>query len=285
MFPSKLFARIVASILIVALLSNCATVHTPLPRSDYSKLSWPHSYAVTTKDGKVREASNIEKADSSLTIINPSDLSSMDRKSYPVTIPYSQITSIDRLEHHNILHLEVGIETGKNSGDPSPHYTSTMGVFELGYVTGESRPVRPKWGFGGTMMAALGNEARIGIKARARYRFNPWLSSDIVAGPMLTTFHEGFFNGFIGGLALNVGSSITLRSEYMVWGVNAWRENTGYYAFHKYTSVEHPAGYEQVWYNGATFQGTAAGIVLAVAGVGVLALFIWLIADPIEVGY
>jgi hypothetical protein len=282
-FHSKLIARLVASFLIVSLLSNCATVRTPVPPSDYRKISWPHTYAVTTKDGKVREASNIQKADSSLTVVNSSDLSS-DQLGYPVTIPYRDIKSIERIGQHSILHVEVGIETGKNSGDPSLHYTSTIGVFELGYVTGELRPVRPKWGFGGTMMAALGNEARIGLKARARYRFNPWLSSDIVAGPMVTTFHDGFFNGFIGGLALNVGSSITLRSEYMVWGVNAWRENTGYYAYDKYTFIEHPAGYEQVWYNGATFRGTAAGIVLAVAGAGVIALFIWLSANPIEFG-
>ena len=285
MFCSKLIGRLVTSILVVSLLANCASVRTPLPPSEYRQISWPHTYAVTTKDGKVREASNIQEADSSLTIINPSDLSSMDRASYPVTIPYSQITSIDRLEHHSILHVEVGIETGKNSGDSSLHYTSTIGVFELGYVSGELRPVRPTWGFGGTVMFALGNEARVGLKARARYRFNPWLSSDIVAGPMLTTPHDGFFNGFIGGLALNVGSSITLRSEYMVWGVDPWRQNTGYYTYDKYTFIEHPAGYEQVWYNGATFRGTAAGVVLAVAGIGVVALVIMLSTHPIEIGY
>jgi hypothetical protein len=281
MVPSRLIARIIVALLAVTLLANCATVRTPVPPSDYHKISWPHTYAITSKDGKVREASNIEKTDSSLTIMNLSDLSA-DHHGYPVTLRYDDITSIDRLGRKSILHLEVGLETGKNFGDPSLHYSNTIGIFEVGYVSGERRPVRPRWGFGGTMMAALGNEARIGLKARARYHFNSWLSSDIVAGPMLTTPHDGFFNGFVGGLGLNLGDAITLRSEYMLWGVNSWRENTGYYAFDKYTYIDHPAGYEQVWYNGATVRGTAAGVILAVAGVGVVAFIIWLSTDPIQ---
>ena len=161
------------------------------------------------------------------------------------------------------LHTQAGFVVGKNYGDESLRgFSETQGVAELGYVTGESKSDFPRWDFGGTSYLALTDPMRPGGKAIARRRFNPKLDLDISAGPMITYESSGPFNGFIGGVALNV-SFVTLRSEYMSWPTEPWDEYTyenGVIA----SVISHPSGHEQIWFNGLSFNGTASWVTAAI---------------------
>jgi hypothetical protein len=247
----------------LAVASGCATVRTTIPPSEYKNLRWPTTYTIISRDGEIREASDILKQDSSLVVVRPR-YPLNDRRKYPVTIAYDDIESIETVQHRNILHVEAGAEGGPNLGDDSDEYSSWIGVIELGYVAGElTRPVPRGWGYGGTMFVALGESAaRVGLKARARYRFNPDLSLDFGAGPMLDTPDDGFLAGFVGGVGLRAWSSLSVRSEIVTYHVKPWSERE--------THVNHPGGTEVVWYNGAAVLGTPAWITMGVAFVAII---------------
>lgn len=80
---------------------------------------------------------------------------------------------------------------------------------------------------------------------------------------MITYDSSGLFNGFVGGVALNV-KFLTLRSEYMTWPVEAW-DDTHYSGGIPYEVVHHPGGHEQIWFNGVTMNGNASRVVVAIA--------------------
>ena len=168
------------------------------------------------------------------------------------------------------LHIQSGLEAGHNFSAEDHNTTTTRAIAELGYVTGKNAKEFPAWDFGGTGYLAMSEDFRPGIKAIARRRFNPDTSLDLSAGPMITYDSSGLFNGFIGGVSMN-WKFLTLRSEFMTWPVPAWDQGLSTPDLVNYT-VHHPAGHEQVWYNGVAFNGET-GLLAAVLGfVAMLAL-------------
>ena len=90
---------------------------------------------------------------------------------------------------------------------------------------------------------------------------------------MLTSWNDGLFNGFIGGVGVNLGSFFTLKSEYMLYGVPPWRES-GYTYSDGYTYRNYPGGYEKVWYNGVAFRGTLGWVTASVGSVALIAFVV-----------
>lgn len=168
------------------------------------------------------------------------------------------------------LHIQSGLEAGHNFGAEDHNTTATRAIVELGYVPGRNRSAFPAWDFGGTGYLAMSEDFRPGIKAIARRRFNPDLSLDLSAGPMITYDSSGLFNGFIGGVSLNM-KVVTFRSEFMTWPVPAWDQGLSTPDLVNYT-VHHPAGHEQVWYNGVAFNGETGLLVAALGFVAMLAI-------------
>ena len=251
----------------VAVSSGCASVPTTVPRSDYDTLPLPKNYTITSRAGETWEASNLVKRDSTFVIERPR-YPLNDRRHYPVALHYDEIESIATIKHRNVMHVETGGEWGPNLGTESGEYNAWVGVVEMGYVSGEfDRPRKPGWEYGGTMFITLGaSEARVGVKARARHRFNESLALDFGAGPMFDEVDDGFFAGFVGGIGVNAWSALSLRSEVVTYHVKPWREDTG-----NNTYIDHPGGgTEVVWYNGASFLGTPAWITLGVVLVGTI---------------
>jgi len=167
------------------------------------------------------------------------------------------------------LHSQFGVAVGNNFGDEPRDFSETQAVAELGYVQGGLKADTPRWSFGGTSYLMITEDLRPGIKAIARRRLAHNVSLDISAGPMITYDSSGLFNGFTGGVALNV-SFLTLRSEFVSWPFEAWDQyhysNDGLSS----TVERHPGGHEQVWFNGVAFNGAARGGVFAVVTVPVL---------------
>lgn len=160
------------------------------------------------------------------------------------------------------LHQEAGIDVGHNfGGEPLRKNGATQLVGELGYVAGESGTDYPRWDFGGTGYLMLSDPMRPGIKAIARRRFSRDVALDFSAGPMITYDSSAWFNGFIGGVALNY-KFLTLRSGYMAWPFEPWDDVHS--AGDPYSSYHHPGGHEHVWYNGLTINGNASWIVVGV---------------------
>jgi hypothetical protein len=199
-----------------------------------------------------------------------------------VSLRFNEIQSISRIKHESLVYVESGVEHGANHGAESEFFSKNFLVIDMGYVTGERKyEEHPPWGFGGTLMIAASDQAfRIGLKARARYRWKPYLSFDATAGPMLTSWNDGFINGFVGGVNVNAGSFFTIRSEYMTYQVDPWRE--AHYNFPGgYVYTQHPGGYEKVWYNGVAFRGTLGWVT---AGVGSAAMIVFMIAALAALG-
>jgi hypothetical protein len=162
------------------------------------------------------------------------------------------------------LHTQAGVLVGNNFGDEGYHdFGETQAIAELGYVTGGPRGATPRWGFGGTGYLLLSDPMRPGLKAIARRRFNQDVSLDFSAGPMITYNSSGTFNGFTGGVALNV-KFLTLRSEYVTWPFEAWDDYI-YVEGQPPAIIHYPSGHEQVWFNGVSMNGTASWVVVAVA--------------------
>ena len=100
------------------------------------------------------------------------------------------------------------------------------------------------------------------MKAIARRRFAEDVSLDFSAGPMITYDSSGLFNGFTGGLALNL-KFITFRSEYVSWPIEPWDEY--YYPVGQPAVItHHPSGHEQIWFNGVSMNGTASWVTAAI---------------------
>lgn len=266
--------RLVPPALVIVLFSGCATILTPIPPSEYGGLSGAHTLRVTTTNGERRETSQLDIEDSTLTIIKPR-AAMHDPRTYPVSYRFSEIRSVASIKQESLVYVESGVETGKNHGAESQYYSETFLMIEMGYLSGErARPEPPRWGFGGTFLVAASNmDFRAGMKARARYRFNRHLSCDVTAGPMLTSWNDGLFNGFIGGVGVNLGSFFTLKSEYMLYGVPPWRES-GYTYSDGYTYTNYPGGYEKVWYNGVAFRGTLGWVTASVGSVALIAFVV-----------
>jgi hypothetical protein len=275
-FSTDSLRRWVALPTALLLLTSCATVHHVVPPEDYRKLHWPNTYHVKTKGELERVSSSIESNDSSLVIVRPS-YPLQDKRHYPVTIPYHQIESIETQKQESVLFIELGAVTGKNFGDESDSYARNRVIFELGYLTGKrDKFVAPRWDKGLTFYLGAGDaESRIGLKARARYRMNNTISFDVGAGPLFNWWDGHFVNGFVGGIGVGITPYINLRSEYMSFGIDEWKTGSGA------STVTHPSGLEQVWYNGATFSGAPAWFAIGVAGAAFVALLvIFIIAPP-----
>ncbi len=163
------------------------------------------------------------------------------------------------------LHTQFGLVHGNNFGDePLQGFSAVQGVAELGYVTGGPRAATPRWGFGGTGYLLIDDPLVPGMKAIARRRFSKDMSLDFSAGPMITYNSSGTFNGFTGGVALNL-KFITLRSEYVSWPVEPWNEYAYPEGHPEGVATYHPSGHEQVWFNGVTMNGTASWVSVAIA--------------------
>jgi hypothetical protein len=165
------------------------------------------------------------------------------------------------------LHTQAGVVFGHNySAESERKLGDTQAIAELGYVTGESKTDQPKWGYGATSYLMLSDPMRPGVKAIVRRRLNPDVDLDLSAGPMITYDSSGLYNGFIGGVALNV-RFLTFRSEYMSWPVEPWDEYN--YNSVPQSVVHHSSGHEQIWYNGLSMNGVASWVTAAVA-VGII---------------
>jgi hypothetical protein len=258
------------------LFSSCATVLTPIPPAEYQNLSGTHTVRVTPKEGDWHDANRMAVKDSTLTILRP-QFPEYDKRKYPVSYKFSEIESISKIKQESLVYIEAGVEGGgPNQGAESEFYSKTFLVIDMGYLSGErAKPERPRWGFGGTIMTAMSDQDfRMGAKARVRYRINRHFSADVTAGPMLTSWNDGLINGFVGGVSFNAGRFLTLRSEYMTYEVAPWREDN--YSFPTgHQCIQHPGGYEKVWYNGVALRG---GMGWATATVGTGLMFLYLIA-------
>lgn len=163
------------------------------------------------------------------------------------------------------LHTQFGLVHGNNFGDdPLQGFSATVGVAELGYVTGGPRAATPRWGFGGTAYLLLDDPMKPGMKAIARRRFNPDTSLDFSAGPMITYDSSGLLNGFTGGVALNF-KFLTFRSEYVTWPVEPWNEYSYPPGHPEGVATYHASGHEKVWFNGVSMNGTASWVTVAIA--------------------
>jgi hypothetical protein len=161
------------------------------------------------------------------------------------------------------LHTQAGLVIGSNHGDePKMDFSEGQLVAELGYVTGGPRAATPQWGFGGTSYLLMAEELWPGMKAIARRRFNSNVSLDLSAGSMITYNSSGLFNGFTGGLALNI-HFVTLRSEYVTWPIEPWDEYN-YQGSQPLPVVHHPSGHQKVWFNGVSMNGTASWVTVAI---------------------
>lgn len=265
------------SALLFCVVSGCATVRTTVPPEKYDELRWPADYRITSRDGEVRKTNYVKSDDSTLTIVAPTN-PAWDRRQYPVTLRYSEIDSIEREQTISVLYLEAGAIYGKNFGVESNVHSDWRAVFELGYMSGERSDFsKPRWDLGGTAyLAAADTDSRIGLRARARYRAHRNISFGISAGPLFGWWDGSFFNGFVGGGSVNFGSWFALRSEYMAYNAPPWLEDVGE------TFVEHPGGYEQVWYNGAVLSGTPAWFTVGVGAGAFVALIILFMINPPE---
>ena len=260
---------------LAVVFSGCATVATPIPPSEYESLNHRRTVRVTPREGDWYETSEMSITDSTLTIVRP-HYAEWDQRRYPVTYRLDEIESVASIKHVSLVYIESGVEHGSaNHGAASQFYSETLFVIDMGYLSGErSDREHPRWGFGGTIMTAMGEDFRMGAKARIRYRMSQTFSLDATAGPMLTSWNDGLFNGFVGGMNLNAGP-FSFRSEYMTYKVPSWTaEDYSYPTGHTYT--HHPGGYEKVWYNGVAFQGTLGWVT---AGVGTVAMFVYVAAS------
>ena len=208
------------SAILVALTCGCATVLTPVPGSEYAKLEEVRTYHVVTKSGEKRTTSKQSVNDSTLVITKPA-AALHDPRPYPVSIPLSDIESISTVRYENLVYVESGIQAGKNYGDYSPTFSPFLFTTELGYISGErGKSVKSLIGYGATMyFAGSSHDFRGGIKARVRYRFNNAISIDAAGGPLL-----GNNAGFVSSLGVNLGSAVTLKSEWMSAEFEPWTE-------------------------------------------------------------
>lgn len=265
--------RIPVSLLVIALLSGCSTVRITVPPSEYRKLSWPHTYEVVTKDGEIREASWIETPDTALVIMRPR-FAMKDPRSYPVSIHYDQIDSITTTRRVSLVYLEMGFVTGKNFGVESPDYSKNRATFDVGYMGGDHNPYnRPRWDGGVTLyLAASERDTRVGLKGHANYRLNRSIQFDLAAGPLFNWWDGNTFNGFVGGVGVDLSPWFSLKSEYTTWKVEPWQDGD---------LVEHSGGYEQVWYNGAAIRGGPAWFTAGLgAGALTVLIILFMISPP-----
>ncbi|HEX6792157.1 MAG TPA: hypothetical protein VF247_12670 [Candidatus Krumholzibacteria bacterium] len=258
--------RRAAAFAAIALISGCATVRTPVPPAAYRILPPSDTYTITSSDGEVHEANDIKTTDSTLVIVRPR-YTPYDRHRYPVTLRYDEIESIETSEHVSLLYLEAGAVAGKNFGAASPDYSRWRATFDVGYLTGEREPVdAPRWDYGGTLFLGISDrDTRVGLKGHALHRFNRTVALDVNAGPLFNWWDGNTFNGFVGGVGVDLGPYFSLQSEYTTFKVEPWSEGSGG------DTIHHPGGYEQVWYNGAALHGRPAWVTV---GLGVAAFVV-----------
>lgn len=255
------------------LLLGCASVGTQLEPDEYCSLGYKN-VRVKTVQNETIQAIGVSCIDSTVTL-QRATYPGYDRHEYPLKLAKRDIVSMERVRLESLIYIESGVEHGVNHGLESDYFSETAFIAEIGYLSGEraSRP-HQRWGFGGTfyMLASL-DDIRGGLKVRAVHRFNKTLSLGLGAGPML---NHGHFNGWVAGAGFNVGSYVTIKSEYMVFGIDPWTEYGPNYQY-----VYKPGGDEKVWYNGialrngagwiATTVGSATLLLLVIASLGALA--------------
>ncbi|HEU4365124.1 MAG TPA: hypothetical protein VFT13_06620 [Candidatus Krumholzibacteria bacterium] len=226
---------------------------------------------VRTSEGKNIDAIGLRSVDSTL-VLSRARYPEYDRHSYPLIIPMRDVESVDKIKVESLVYIETGVEGGKNYGVESGSFSPTILAVDIGYLSGEraSRP-RPRFGYGATLYAmASMDDFRGGLKVRGRYRFNRQMSMDLAGGPMLAGGHPGTFNGYVASLGVNLGSYVTFKSEYVVFGIEARRE----YDYSTDTYTYYPGGDERVWYNGIAFRNGAGWAATVVGGGGLLFVLI-----------
>ncbi len=233
-------------VVVMAFVSGCATVLTPLPESEFHHLDENRTYYIVTKSGETRQTAKQTIEDSTLVIRKPR-AALHDPRPYPARISMSDIESISTVRTENLVYVESGLQAGKNYGDDSQGFSPFLFVTELGYISGErGRTTKPPAGYGATLyMAASNNDFRGALKARVRYRFNRHVSIDGAGGPLLGD------SGFVTSLGVNLGTFVTLKTEWMSYEFEPWTDYDGN------TRTYHPTGTEQVWYSGMTFRNGA----------------------------
>jgi hypothetical protein len=246
---------------LLALATGCASVPTTVDPGDYRKIGNKTVRVQTVQNEKV-EAIGVWCSDSTM-ILDRALYPGYDRHEYPRTIQLKDVRSVATLQHESLVYVESGVEWGRNYGVESSSFAKTVMTTEIGYLSGEraSQP-RSTLGFGATFyfMASF-EDFRGGIKARGRYRYNRHFSLDLAAGPMIK---HNAINGYVASLGFNIGPYVTLKSEYQVFDIPAWRE-------YVYTPgpgdeyVYYPGGNERVWYNGIALRN-GAGWIATVAG-------------------
>lgn len=262
-------SRLAASAVLVVAI-GCAAVGTPVPPADYD-LVREKPVRVRISDGESIDVIGVRQVDSTL-VLTRAHYPEYDRHSYPLSIPLREVESVETVRAESLVYIETGVEWGSNFGVDSELYGPTIMAVDIGYLSGEraSRP-RPRFGYGATIyaMASL-EDFRGGLKARGRYRFNRHVSMDLAGGPMLAGSQPGTFNGYVASVGVNLGSYVTFKSEYVVFGIEPWSEYDSWTGVYTY----HPGGDERVWYNGVAFRNGAGWAATAVGSATFLYLLI-----------
>jgi hypothetical protein len=175
----------------------------------------------------------------------------------------------------NGVYVETGLVAGGVVGAVSPSHSDLRAVSDIGYMWGR-RPVPDgsKWGGGLTLYLGLGVEdLRLGLTPRIRYSFRPHWSFGVSAGVIFATLENEpnvSDTGFVGGLHLNYGSWLTLRTDINVKKVDEWT------TVHRNQPVVHPGGYETAVYAGLALRNRP-GWVATVAGTAVMLGLMWVV--------
>jgi hypothetical protein len=178
------------------------------------------------------------------------------------------------------LYVETGFQAGTAFGLESWSFSQWRAVSELGYmVEGRLREDGTGWGGGATFYAGLGSEdLLLGLKPRARYRFNSQWFVDVSAGMIVLSAESEpgvSQTGFIGGIHLGHGRWWTLRTDVNVRKIalSEWSEEN-------WEVIEQ--GYETGVYVGLALREKAGWIATGVGVAAVLGLMVAFISSGVS---
>jgi hypothetical protein len=121
--------------------------------------------------------------------------------------------------------VETGAQAGYAFGVEGPTHSTFRAVTEIGVMFDRMKDKsKPKKAFGITLYSAMGDDDfRIGLKPRLRYQLHPKWSTDLSAGLIFASL-EGHpsvsTTGLVGGIALNYGSWLTLKTDVNIVSVD-----------------------------------------------------------------
>lgn len=183
--------------------------------------------------------------------------------------------------HHNcrrrprLAFVESGVLLGRSSGAASEAFSPVVGVMEIGVLHGaRSGRSRSGWGIGGTgFFGGGGQDFRVALKPRLRYRFSPGFAADLSAGPVWslpTASGHPVDQGLLATVSLQFGGWLTLRTDVQSRPVPSW---TGY----GYPPQTVPAGTETGVYVGFAMRNRP-GWTATILGTGAVAALFMLVA-------